>query len=237
MKKFELLAASALAMTAAMPAAAQTGATTSAQNTAPTNGPGQEATSAQSIDPNAASADTGIQDIVVTAQRQSQRLQDVPIAVSAFSADNIEKQQIVNPIALQQSLPSITFTKTGYTTSSFTIRGIGDLCVGVTCDQATAIHVNDMPLATTRLFESEFFDLERVEVLRGPQGTLFGKNTTAGAINISSRLPLFQWHADGQVDVGNYDYRQVRGSLTGPLIDGLAAFRLSAAYTLSLIHI
>ncbi len=230
MKKFELLAASALAMTAAMPAAAQTGATTSAQNTAPTNGPGQEATSAQSIDPNAASADTGIQDIVVTAQRQSQRLQDVPIAVSAFSADNIEKQQIVNPIALQQSLPSITFTKTGYTTSSFTIRGIGDLCVGVTCDQATAIHVNDMPLATTRLFESEFFDLERVEVLRGPQGTLFGRNATSGVVNfITAKPDLSGVHAAGEFEYGNYDSKRAKAMFNLPITDTLG-IRVAGTY-------
>ena len=81
-------------------------------------------------------------DIVVTAQRQSQRLQDVPIAVSAFTSEALERQQIVNPLALQQSLPNVTFTKTNFTSSSFTIRGIGDLCVGVTCDSATAIHVS-----------------------------------------------------------------------------------------------
>src|SRR3546814_1237859 len=71
---------------------------------------------------------------------------------------------------LFRSLPNVSYTKTNFTGSSFTIRGIGDLCTGTACDQATAIHVNDMPLVSTRLFESEFFDLERVEVLRGPQG-------------------------------------------------------------------
>ena len=230
MKKFELLAASALAMMAALPAAAQTSATTSAQNTAPTNGPGQEATSAQSVDPNATASDTGIQDIVVTAQRQSQRLQDVPIAVSAFSADNIEKQQIVNPTALQQSLPSITFTKTGFTTSSFTIRGIGDLCVGVTCDQATAIHVNDMPLATTRLFESEFFDLERVEVLRGPQGTLFGRNATSGVVNfITAKPDLSGVHAAGEFEYGNYDSKRAKAMFNLPITDTLG-IRVAGTY-------
>ena len=89
-------------------------------------------------------------DIVVTAQRRSKRLQDLPIAVSAFTAYNLAKQQIVNPLALPQSLPNINFTKTNFTTSSFSIRGIGDLCVGATCDTAAAIHVNDMPLVASR---------------------------------------------------------------------------------------
>ncbi|MEH6660924.1 MAG: TonB-dependent receptor [Parasphingorhabdus sp.] len=127
--------------------------------------------------------------IIVTAQRQAQSAQDVPIAVSAFSQAALEAQQIENSSDLQLTLPNITFTKTNFTSSSFTIRGIGDLCVGVSCDQATAIHLNDQPLFSTRLFETEFFDLERVEVLRGPQGTLFGRNATAGVVNVVTAKP------------------------------------------------
>ncbi len=126
--------------------------------------------------------DQGIEEIVVTAQRQAESLQDVPIAVTAFSAETLERQQIENSSDLQLTLPNVTFTKGNFTGSSFTIRGVGDLCVGVTCDSATAIHVNDTPLLGTRLFETEYFDLERVEVLRGPQGTLFGRNATSGVV-------------------------------------------------------
>ncbi len=229
MKKFELLAASAIVMLAAIPAAAQTADTTSAQNTAPTNGPGQEAPSAP-VPAAAGDTQSNVGDIVITAQRQSQRLQDVPIAVSAFTAQNLEKQQIVNPIALQQTLPNVTFTKTGFTTSSFTIRGIGDLCVGATCDQATAIHVNDMPLSTTRLFESEFFDLERVEVLRGPQGTLFGRNATSGVVNfITAKPDLSGVHAAGEFEYGNYDSKRARAMFNLPLGDTLG-IRVAGTY-------
>ena len=226
MKKFELLAASALVMIAAAPAVAQTGATTSAQNTTPTNGPGQEAVTGT---PDQATQG-GVEDIVITAQRQSQRLQDVPIAVSAFTAENLERQQIVNPTALQQTLPNITFTKTNFTSSSFTIRGIGDLCVGATCDAATAIHVNDMPLVSTRLFESEFFDLERVEVLRGPQGTLFGRNATSGVVNfITAKPDLSGIHAAGELEYGNFDSKRVRGMINLPLGETLGV-RLAGTY-------
>jgi iron complex outermembrane recepter protein len=116
------------------------------------------------------SDDDGFADneIVVTAQRSSQSAQDVPIAVSAFSAAALQEQQIENSSDLQLTLPNVTFTKTNFTSASFTIRGIGDLCVGVSCDAATAIHLNDSPQFATRLFETEFYDLERVEVLRGP---------------------------------------------------------------------
>ena len=228
MTKFHLLAATALTVIAA-PALAQTGATTSSQNTQPTSGPGQEAPSTQTTGTDQQQAPAA-GDIVVTAQRQSQRLQDVPIAVSAFTADNLEKQQIVNPTALQQSLPSITFTKTNFTSSSFTIRGIGDLCVGVTCDSATAIHTNDMPLLSTRLFEAEFFDLERVEVLRGPQGTLFGRNATSGVVNfITAKPDLSAVHAAGEVEYGNYDNKRARGMFNLPITDTLG-IRVAGTY-------
>ena len=230
MKKFDLLAASALALVTTVPAYAQTGATTSSQNTAPTNGPGQEAPSSTPTNTPAATTQGYAGDIVVTAQRQSQRLQDVPIAVTAFTAENLERQQIVNPVALQQTLPNITFTQTNFTSSSFTIRGVGDLCVGTTCDSATAIHVNDMPLLATRLFESEFFDLERVEVLRGPQGTLFGRNATSGVVNfITAKPDLSGIHAAGEFEYGNYDSKRVRAMLNLPFTDTLG-IRVAGTY-------
>lgn len=169
-------------------------------------------------------------EIVVTAQRQSERLQDVPIAVSAFSAEALEAQQIENSSDLQLTLPNITFTKTNFTSSSFTIRGIGDLCVGVSCDQATAIHMNGSPLFQTRLFETEFFDLERVEVLRGPQGTLFGRSATSGVVNVITAKPkLGEVEAAADAEYGNYDAIKVKGMVNIPLGDTFAA-RVAGVY-------
>ncbi len=165
---------------------------------------------------------TGVEEIIVTAQRQSQRLQTVPIAISAFTADNLNKQQIRNTSDLQLSLPNVTFTKTNFTTSSFTIRGIGDLCTGVTCDQATAVHVNDAPLFSSRLFEGEFYDLAQVEVLRGPQGTLFGRNATSGVINFRTARPdLNAFGASGDAEYGNYNSVRIRGAINVPLTETL----------------
>ncbi len=215
MTKFDLLAASAIALLSASPALAQT-APAAPQDAAADTDAQQEA--------------SGIQDIVVTAQRTSQRLQDVPIAVSAFTAENLERQQIVNSSSLQQSLPNVSYTKTNFTGSSFTIRGIGDLCTGTACDQATAIHVNDMPLVSTRLFESEFFDLERVEVLRGPQGTLFGRNATSGVINFITAKPDFSgFHAAGEFEYGNYDSKKVKGMINLPIGDTIGV-RVAGVY-------
>lgn len=241
MKKYELFAATALAMFLGTPAMAQS-VPTPPENQPPAPAPAPAMPDVSATPQAGAAANSAANgavagepqdygtDIVVTAQRQSERLQDVPIAVSAFTAQALERQQIVNPAALQQSLPSVTFTKTNFTTSSFTIRGIGDLCTGATCDQATGIHVNDMPLVTTRLFETEFFDLERVEVLRGPQGTLFGRNATSGVVNfITARPDLSGIHAAGEAEYGNYNSIRVRGMLNLPLTDTLG-IRVAGLY-------
>ncbi len=178
----------------------------------------------------AAATDNTIEEIVVTAQRTAQSLQDVPIAVSAFSAEALQRQQIQNSSDLQLTLPNIVFTKGNFTGSSFTIRGIGDLCVGVTCDSATAIHVNGSPLVATRLFEAEFFDMERIEVLRGPQGTLFGRNATSGVINFVTAKPnLTTMQAAGEVDYGNFNSLRLRGMFNLPVTETLGV-RLAGFY-------
>ena len=142
MKKIALLATSATVMLGAAPAWAQQGAT----DVRATSATGQaQTTTTESSGPTSQVQDQGAgptADIVVTAQRTSERLQDVPISVSAFSGAALETRQIHNALDLQQSLPNITFTKTNFTASSFTIRGIGDLCVGFSCDSATGIHIN-----------------------------------------------------------------------------------------------
>jgi outer membrane receptor protein involved in Fe transport len=162
--------------------------------------------------------------IVVTAQRQAETLQEVPIAVSAFNAQALEKQQIDNSSDLMLTLPNITFTKTSFTSSSFTIRGVGDLCVGVSCDQATGIHLNGAPIPSTRLFETEFFDLERIEVLRGPQGTLFGRNATSGVVNLITAKPnLARFMASAEAEYGNYDSIKAKAMVNVPIGDTIAA--------------
>ncbi|MFN2099931.1 TonB-dependent receptor [Altererythrobacter sp. MF3-039] len=162
--------------------------------------------------------------IIVTAQRQAQSLQEVPIAVSAFDAEALEAQQIENASDLQLTLPNVSFTKSNFTASSFTIRGIGDLCVGVSCDSATAIHLNSAPLFGTRLFETEYFDLERIEVLRGPQGTLFGRNATSGVVNVVTAKPdLSGFGAAAEFEYGNYDSMKAKGMINLPIGESIAA--------------
>jgi iron complex outermembrane receptor protein len=231
MKKSVILAlgASVLAFAAATPALGQTipepeGAeqtgdiTTGAGADQGGDAPSGTTDSAESSD------DT---DIIVTAQRRAESLQNVPIAVSAFSGEALERQQIENASDLQQSLPNVTYTKTNFTSSSFTIRGIGDLCTGFSCDSATGIHVNDMPLTSTRLFETEYFDLERLEVLRGPQGTLYGRNATSGVVNFITAKPnLKDFQASLSAEYGNFDSKKLTGMVNIPIGD-VAGIRLA----------
>ena len=120
--------------------------------------------------------------------------------------------------------------KRNFTSSSFTIRGIGDLCVGVSCDQATAIHLNDAPLFGTRLFEGEFFDIGQIEVLRGPQGTLFGRNATSGVVNINTARPeLGAFGALREAEYGNFNSMKVKGMVNVPIGD-MIGIRVAGYY-------
>lgn len=205
MKKFELLIATALGAGLVAPAMAQ-------------------------VDDAANSVRSANAPIIVTAQRQSQSLNEVPIAVSAFSAEALESQQIENISDLMLTLPNVTFSKGNFTGSSLAIRGVGNLCVGFSCDSALGIHVNGMPLLSTNLFETEYFDIERIEVLRGPQGTLYGRNATSGVLNtITARPDLSDFAASGEFEYGNYNSIRVEGMVNVPLSDW-AGIRVAGFY-------
>ncbi|NWG91489.1 MAG: TonB-dependent receptor, partial [Parvularculaceae bacterium] len=126
-------------------------------------------------------------EIVVTAQRQEQSVQDVPIAVSAFGGEDLGARQLETFQDIQFNIPNFAFSKSQFTASSISIRGIGALAVGASTEPSTSIHMNDFFLQSPRLFETEFFDVERLEILRGPQGTLFGRNATGGVVNVITR--------------------------------------------------
>ena len=184
---------------------------------------------AQAQQVEAAAADAGASengetfgDIVVTAQRRAESLQNVPIAITAFDSKSLEAQQIRTTSDLQLSIPSVTFTKSNFASSNFTIRGVGDAAVATSGDTSIGIAVNEMPLVTTRLFETDYFDLERVEVLRGPQGTLFGRNATGGVINFVTAKPdLSGVGASATLQYGNYNTRRAEGMFNMPLTDTL----------------
>jgi len=159
---------------------------------------------------------------VVTAQRVEESLQDVPIAVSAFTGAMMEDKQIISPSDLQLNAPNVSYTDTNFGGSSFSIRGIGRLVISSSGESGVSIHQNDIPVATN-LPAAEFFDMERVEVLRGPQGTLFGRNATGGVVNMITRMPDFE-SVNGYVDAeyGDYEHQRLKGALNVPLGDAFA---------------
>lgn len=170
-----------------------------------------------------------LEEIIVTAQRQAQSLQDVPIAVSAFGAEELDKSGTQGLSDLQFALPNVTFTKGNFTGSSFQIRGVGSNAVGTTADDSTGIHVNDVPIGGARIFETEFYDVERVEVLRGPQGTQFGRSSTGGTVNMLTRRPDFEMGGNAELELSNYKGVKIKGVLNVPLSDTFAA-RIAGIY-------
>ena len=185
---------------------------------------------AQTAASGAAAADTGIADIVVTAQRSAQNLQSVPIAVTALTGTALEERQITNTTKLIQTIPNSTFTKGNFTGSNLTIRGIGNTAVATSGDTGVGVHFNDMPLVAPALFETEFYDTQRIEILRGPQGTLFGRNATAGVLNlITNKASTKSIAAFGEFEYGNYNSIKATGMFNLPLGDKVAV-RVAGLY-------
>ena len=165
-----------------------------------------------------AQGDEIIDSIVVTAQRREENLIDVPIAVSAFDNASLERRQIEQATDLQLNIPNVSFTKTNFTGSNFQIRGIGLSSIGASSDSGVETHFNSMAIKSPRLFETDYFDLQRLEVLRGPQGTLYGRNATGGAVNVLPAKPeLGQFAANVEVEGGNFNEVKVKGMINVPL--------------------
>jgi outer membrane receptor protein involved in Fe transport len=170
-----------------------------------------------------------IEELVVTAQKKAESIQDVPIAVSAFSQDALQKSRIDGGPNLVLAIPNVNFSKGNFTGYNFQIRGIGSKLVAGSGDAGTGIHLNNAPLISNNLFETEFYDVERVEVLRGPQGTLYGRNATGGVVNLISNKPSDKLEGMARGEYGNYNSIKLRGMVNVPLSDAFAV-RLAGTY-------
>ena len=164
-----------------------------------------------------------IEEIIVTSQRTEESLQDVPIAVTALTGDMLEDMQIESGSDLQLVTPSLSFQGADARGGAFNIRGITNLAVSATAESGVEIHVNDLPVGSTTMQDGEFLDLERIEVLRGPQGTLYGKNSVGGAINLITARPVFgESLGRASVDMGDFDLLKTKLMLNIPLGDSMA---------------
>lgn len=170
--------------------------------------------------------------IIVTARRRQETAQEVPVAISVIRGDSIEATGNFNVVKLQQLAPTLQVYTTNPRNTSVNIRGIG-VPYGLTSDgfeQGVGIYVDDVYNSRVAAATFDFLDVDQVEVLRGPQGTLYGKNTTAGAINITTNQPTFEFEGRAEVSVGNLNYRQAKAAVSGPLTDKIAA-RIAIAAT------
>ena len=165
---------------------------------------------------------TVIEELVVTAQKKEESIQDVPIAVSAFSQDTLQKQKIDGGPNLVLAIPNVNFSKGNFTGYNFQIRGVGSKLEAGSGDAGTGIHLNNAPLTANNLFETEFYDVERVEVLRGPQGTLYGRNATGGVVNLITNKPVDHFEANARIQLGNFGEQKLRGMVNLPIGDMLA---------------
>lgn len=170
----------------------------------------------------------GIQDIVVTAQKRAENVQDVPIAISAFDASALQERAIGNVSALSGITPNVTLdASTPFSGSSAvlgaTIRGIGSSDFAFNIDPAVGVYLDGVYLGRSIGANQDLLDVERIEVLKGPQGTLFGRNTIGGAISIVTRNPGDEFRVTGDVTVGSYDRMQLRGMIELPITQGLSS--------------
>jgi len=170
--------------------------------------------------------------IIVTARRRQETAQDVPLAISVVDARAIENTGNFNIQKLQQLTPTLQVYSSNPRNTAVNIRGLG-VPFGLTSDgfeQGVGIYVDDVYNARVAAAVFDFLDVAQVEVLRGPQGTLYGKNTTAGAINITTNQPTFDFQGKAEVSFGNLQFKQAKAAVSGPLSDTVAA-RIAVATT------
>ena len=180
-------------------------------------------TAAQTSDtaPSATPADEqpGIGDIVVTAQKRSESINKVGISITAASGDELQQKGVSNASDLIKIVPGFNFTPSAYGAPVYTLRGIGFYETGLAAAPTVSVYVDEVPLPLSLMSTGATLDLERVEVLKGPQGTLFGQNSTGGAINYIAAKPTSTLHAGIDGSYGRFDHTELKGFVSGPLTD------------------
>ncbi|SOB88352.1 iron complex outermembrane recepter protein [Sphingomonas guangdongensis] len=174
-------------------------------------------------------------EVIVTARRRAEYARAVPAALSVVSGDLLDQSYTVNTQALTTLIPSLNYSSANPRNTALTIRGLGSSVVAVSqsndgLEPGVGFYVDQVYHARPATAAFDFADIAQVEELRGPQGTLFGKNTTAGALNITSRAPTFTNERFAELSYGDFDFVQARAWVSGPITDTIA-FRLSGVAT------
>ncbi|HWM26852.1 MAG TPA: TonB-dependent receptor, partial [Woeseiaceae bacterium] len=169
-----------------------------------------------------------IEEIVVTAQKRTERLLDVPVAISVFNANAIDETGIRELKDVGDYIPNLQISEGNDFRSTVTIRGVGAQSRNIGFDSRVGVYIDGVYVGQSPALNQELLNLERIEVLRGPQGTLFGKNTVAGAINLITKKPDDELRGLASIDVGNFNYSEIKGFVNLPFSD-----TVSTAFTVA----
>jgi len=172
-----------------------------------------------------------LETVTVTSSKVGGDIQNIPISITALSQEQLTATQTAGGPDLIKQVPNMTFTKTNFSGYSIQLRGIGTQAISVTTDPAVAVAFNDIPFIRNHFFEQEFYDVSSVQVLRGPQGTLYGRNATAGVVNLVSAKPTDQFEAMLSADIGNYQNRRFEGMINIPIVDDRVDLRVAGEWT------
>ncbi len=176
---------------------------------------------------------TSLNEIIVTSRRRSEAVQEIPIPIAVIGAREIDNTVSFNVNRIKELVPSVQLYTSNPRNTTLNIRGLGST-FGLTndgIDPGVGFYVDGVYYARPAATTLDFLDTQQIEVLRGPQGTLFGKNTTAGTFNLSSRRPTFTNTLNFEQSFGNYGFIQTKASVSGPLIEKVLAARLSLSGT------
>lgn len=176
----------------------------------------------------AASSASDAAEIVVTAQKRAQSLIDVPIAITAIGGDELAARGVTNNYDMVKLVPGLDVSQTGAQVFIF-LRGVGGNAIYVGGENPVAEHMNGVYVASRYVQGSTLFDVERVEVVKGPQGDLYGRNATGGSINIITRKPTDTLSANGRLTIGNYGLVNVEGGVGGPIAGDKLTARIAGS--------
>lgn len=186
------------------------------------SGAAHDASAQQTTDEVAsASGSPRIEEVIVTARKRSEDLQNTPIAITAMTSSMLADRGVLNAEDLQFHVPNFTFGKNITGGTNIAVRGIGNENIAIAGDAGVAVHLDGHYIQNPSFMTQDFYDVERVEVLRGPQGTLYGKNAIGGSVNIITKQPTEEFEAGLEVQGGNFSSRSVRGYASGSLGDNL----------------
>ncbi|MET1078355.1 MAG: TonB-dependent receptor [Pseudomonas sp.] len=172
-------------------------------------------------------APVALEEVTVTARHRPEAARDVPIALTVLDGEALAAAGLYRLQDIQERVPGLVVSGHNERFAGFGLRGFGATAYNDGLDPSVGTFIDGVYLGRQGMAFAELLDIERIEVLRGPQGTLFGKNTSAGAVNIVTRQPSFQTQAEAEARFGDYGTRQYRANLSGPVLDGVLAGRLS----------